>query len=110
MMRSERDNWPFEKRWKAHRGEGRKRVAIQHPMWEKPMYLTVIDAEDLMLQIAEALGVEGPAVPMRTSCDAQCEIVAGAGVVYVRCQAWAEEHTYGKHYYRDGNVSITWTE
>lgn len=103
-MTSERDDWPFEARWTAYRREGRKRVAVQHPMWEKPLYLTVIDAEDLMLQIAEALGVDGPRVPTRKMCESSCPEME-----FIKCQAWANEHTYGKHYHRDGNVSITWT-
>jgi hypothetical protein len=104
-MTSDRDDWPFEARWTVHRRAGAKRIAIKHPQWHKPLYLTTPDAEDLMKQIAEALGVEPPEVPMRTPCPAVCP-----DMEQYSCQAWAEEHIFGTHYHTtDTGVKITWS-
>jgi hypothetical protein len=102
----------FENQWKVHRKPGAKRVAIKHPQWQKPMYITPTDAADLVKQIAEVLGVEPPMIEMKAQCQAtkRISLVDGGGGLIVRCEADAGVHMFGNHYWINDGVRITWRE
>ena len=97
---------PHETNWEVHRRDGAKRIAVKETHWRKPMYLLPETAFDLMMQIAECLGVEPPEVAMRPRCESTIAIASES----FQCMADAVYHEHGRHYWKGEDFSVTWRE